>query len=115
MKDGLATRNGRVFRSGRYFGHEMLLTDYNLPHGVTSLTYLSVFRILRSDLMRMLDSGQFPRMKVLISRYTGCVCENFMSQSFQWLIRRWTIRYIIQFRLPALVKQLSVVYASAYC
>lgn len=64
VKDGLAACNGKVFRAGRYFGQEMLLTDYNLPHSITSLTYLHAFRIDRTDLMKLLDSDMFPRMRV---------------------------------------------------
>lgn len=64
IRDGKVVRNGLVLGEGRYFGQEMLLTSYNHPLSVTTLTHMEGFVIRQQDLTDLLESGQFPRMRV---------------------------------------------------
>lgn len=64
VKSGKALSNWVVYGPTRYFGEDMLLADFDRPHFVMSLTFLDVFRLTKTDLGGILDSGRFPAMKV---------------------------------------------------
>jgi hypothetical protein len=61
----MVTSNGNLLGPKQFFGSEFLLSNHTMKAGVTSLTFVDAFCIAKDDLMKLLDSGQFPFMQVL--------------------------------------------------
>ena len=66
IKVGLVTSNGVLLGPKQHIGSEFLLTNHSMTAGVTSITFVDAFCITKEDLMRLLDSGQFPIMQVRV-------------------------------------------------
>ncbi len=64
IREGLASRYGRLLRPGTAFCTEMILHDFVCDRTVMSLAYTDVYCIRKQDLMQLLDSGEFTHVKV---------------------------------------------------
>ena len=116
IKSGLAGRAGYLVKSGRYFGDDMLLTDYTRPYCVRSLSFLDCFKLNRDGLMHVLDSGHFPAIKVTVCApvAAAAVCVSWSDiplllpppVSAQKTLRSYTIKLIVKYKVRPYVRSL---------
>jgi potassium voltage-gated channel Eag-related subfamily H protein 7 len=93
VSKGVASKLGKIYSAGSYFGEDFLLENGKRMYVVRALTYLDVQVLTRTDLYEILNDGHFTNIYKAIRRETmkQAFRANFLERAdalSRWLMKK---------------------------